>query len=573
MIERDDPKTDRGFIKQVIRETTSMGVVPGVVEETYPPIEPDSQGEVDVRSLITGELYPRTQIATGRYNESPSIQKNQYVGLNVITSPDRQSNRKAYVDCVLHTVENEAPLAKENEWMQRFEDGATIESAVTEDGERVIRIGSREDDRGDLDFGLVINLERGSFEIYDGVFNGLCCDGEGGISLSGVAGATQSEVYSPGATNGPVNWESGEPFREFPLPNTQNRVNLNEEGLSQGDTIDGYLDDYFNPGTLAIVEPGNYQWDGGGIPNELYNTGLMPPSVAGSVTGDPIDEPADAQFDGGSQQGAGQIVLNAGNENDVENRIRVTKGGDSSVYFSNITMKGVKNVNRWFTPAVQDKQSSLVFRNVHMGDGGSSDERNGAMFVPTSHSGTIYLRNLLVGGGYTDNGVYGSAPGIDSNGGKGGRVIAEGGLYRNSNVAPLRMGGSGSVARSVTIINDQTANATSYHNGNINQRGIWVRDNAREILIEDCDFIQSEDGGALTIGGGSASETVKSVSVKNCRFTNNIQTPPIRAEEGNVTGSGNQFSGSGDLDVVGADLTGSVRGSNATPADPNPRRG
>jgi hypothetical protein len=85
--------------------------------------------------------------------------------------------------------------------------------------------------------------------------------------------------------------------------------------------------------------------------------------------------------------------------------------------------------------------------------------------------------------GFPNNGLYGSGPGQD--GGGEGAVKVEGGLYKNNNIANVRLGTPGSYAQNVTVVVDQQPPANDA--GAVNVRGIRLRDHS-DILVEDCDI-------------------------------------------------------------------------------------
>ena len=107
-------------------------------------------------------------------------------------------------------------------------------------------------------------------------------------------------------------------------------------------------------------------------------------------------------------------------------------------------------------------------------------------YVGLRHSGEVTFRNCVLEG-FTDNGLYGSAPGAEDGGG--GAVHSEGGEYRNNNVSNIRLGTAGSSARDDTIVVESTPDADS-----INLRGIRLRRGADQV-IENCDIRYGPDVG------------------------------------------------------------------------------
>jgi hypothetical protein len=100
-------------------------------------------------------------------------------------------------------------------------------------------------------------------------------------------------------------------------------------------------------------------------------------------------------------------------------------------------------------------------------------------YVGEKHSGSVTFRECDFGE-FTDNGLYGSTPGVP--GGGGGAVHTEDSKYRNNNVSNIRLGTPGSTSKGDTIVVESAPEAES-----LNLRGIRFRRGAGQ-LVEDCDI-------------------------------------------------------------------------------------
>jgi hypothetical protein len=309
-------------------------------------------------------------------------------------------------------------------------------------------------------------------------------------------------------------------------PVTGTVIDLRDEGLQPGDRIDRYLDRHMGKNTTVVFPAAEYEWRGGGFPDAFDHTIL--------------------------RAEGGQATFHIPKGLNSTANVRVIGGGEQSSWIQNITFRGKKGKGSFFRPWSTDRDSSVVFDSVKMPDGGTRGPASNAYFVPRRHTGTIEFRDCRVEG-FTDNGIYASAPGRKGRPHNNGNVKVIGGFYRNNNIANVRVGGRGSVIRGVTSIHDRKAISTSKHRYKVNQRGFWAKDMARSTVIEDCKLVQSIDSGyAIRLGGGHGGEKSSGV-VQNCRIENNIDQPPIMVKAGDWRGSRNRFSGSGEQRPKGLD--------------------
>lgn len=125
------------------------------------------------------------------------------------------------------------------------------------------------------------------------------------------------------------------------------------------------------------------------------------------------------------------------------------------------------------------------------------------IMMGTNHVGTMWYRDCELGG-FPDNGLYDSVgPG---------RCIVEGGVFRNSNVANIRLGGDDSIVRDVKIIVDENRPEDT------NQRGIRM-DHGDDLAVRDCEIhLQRPTGHGITASGTSSAGN-QTLSIENTSIT------------------------------------------------------
>lgn len=142
-----------------------------------------------------------------------------------------------------------------------------------------------------------------------------------------------------------------------------------------------------------------------------------------------------------------------------------------------------------FALGVGDADERGVLRNVVATTGSAIGHYKGGngrvgMWIGGRHRGTIDVVDCHLEE-FGNNGIYGSRTA--------GSVVVTGGLYRNNNVAGVRLGGGGSVVRGATVEVDLSTYTGPYTrtNASYDTRAIVVeqgpKDLAGRVLIEDCD--------------------------------------------------------------------------------------
>ncbi len=143
------------------------------------------------------------------------------------------------------------------------------------------------------------------------------------------------------------------------------------------------------------------------------------------------------------------------------------------------------------------------------------------LYVGSNHAGSLTFEDCTFSG-FSDNGLYASAPGGQN--GRDGDVAVIGGHYENNNIANVRLGSTGATARDVTVVVD--SNVPGW--GQRNARGIRLRNNDEQ-LIENCEIRFGEEAadsfGAVVFHGNNGGATVRDTAIE----LDSDSTPAIRA--------------------------------------------
>jgi hypothetical protein len=157
--------------------------------------------------------------------------------------------------------------------------------------------------------------------------------------------------------------------------------------------------------------------------------------------------------------------------------VGVIPTGDATVR-DVVTRGSCRDQVTMFRIDIRNPDATGLVENVRTRDDQGSSWLTGA-YVGARHSGGVTFRGCELSE-FTDNGLYGSAPGTPDGGD--GTVHTEGGEYRNNNVSNIRLGTPGSTARGDTIVVESAPEAES-----LNLRGIRFRRGIDQV-VEDCDI-------------------------------------------------------------------------------------
>lgn len=320
-----------------------------------------------------------------------------------------------------------------------------------------------------------------------------------------------------------------------------NTVNLGDEGLSPGDDISDYLDEYFVEGNEVRVPAGEYEWDGD----------------SGSRT-----------FDGSAWLvGEGEVVLDIGDGS--RTNFEVFLEADAHVRIQNVTQRGIVGGSSRFKVANRDENGLIEYINVNRPDGteGDIDESDSiGFYVTNQHAGVVRFINCHVEG-HTNNGIYASSPGEgDSNDGFG-PIEVYGGLYKNNDVNNIRPGTPNSKIVGVTCVFDGPGRGQDGGS----HKNIRIRESGEDMVIRDCDLTTLDESGAASPiqvdnnrfeGPGEGSAVVE-----DCRIYNETGFETIQVkEEGeyDISGSNIQLTGGGNYELEGGPYENVATGSDAT---------
>ena len=291
-------------------------------------------------------------------------------------------------------------------------------------------------------------------------------------------------------------------------------VDLGEMGLSDGDEIDPYLEEYVDDGVEVRVPEGEYDWDGDGFTGANRDAAIV---------------------------GQGEVILN----NTGGDWYQTIKARGGTVEIRNFTVRGEATGENTRFRLDADEDGRIVVDNLNFPDGSEDGAEAKAFYAPRDHAGVIEIRNCYYSG-FDDNGIYASSPGYDD--GNDGQVIVENCTSHNNNIAGIRIGSSESVVRNCLIINDDASPESP--SGARNQRGIRVRAPGDDIVIEDCEIIHSYEGAGApiqlhrTAEGGSG-------TINNVRILNNTDNEAISDQDGETaegwSGGNISITGDGDL--------------------------
>ncbi len=116
----------------------------------------------------------------------------------------------------------------------------------------------------------------------------------------------------------------------------------------------------------------------------------------------------------------------------------------------------------------------------------------------TYNSGELTFRDCELGA-FPDNGLYAS--------GGSGKIVVDGGVYKNSDTANIRLGGTESEVRNATVVVDDNRPQ------DVNQRGIRL-ENGEDLTVRDTDIrIRSVNGHALTVMNTCESTWIQDVRI------------------------------------------------------------
>lgn len=293
-------------------------------------------------------------------------------------------------------------------------------------------------------------------------------------------------------------------------------VDLGEEGLSEGDVIDPYLEEYFENGVEVRIPEGEYDWEGGGF----HRAASRDAAVIGE----------------------GEVILQL-QGGKFQNNLRAEGG---SIALKNFTVRGkVTSTDGTRFRFETDEDGYILVDNVNFPDGVEEGRNARPFYLPREHEGLVEFRNCYFAD-FTDNGIYASSPGYPGEGG--GTVVIENCVSRRTNISAFRIGPDESVVRNCLVLNDGAAPESE--SGHMNMRGLYIRAPGEDMLVENTEIIQSSDAGGTLVSFGEADGSTgefKDVRIRNDSSSSIIRGPSSDYEGWEATNL--SVTGDGDLDV------------------------
>lgn len=191
---------------------------------------------------------------------------------------------------------------------------------------------------------------------------------------------------------------------------------------------------------------------------------------------------------------------------------------------------------------------AVIDRFIHRGPShvGNYPQGTQAFLADEHHRGTIYCRDWhLENSG--ENGIYASQTPGD--------IRVEGGVFKNNEVASIRVCGEGSYVRGASITVDTDAAHQENRGEFQNLRGIWWESGPFAKsggFIENCDLVMRS--APLSQGLLRIERTAGAVSLRNCRVRNETPWSTIDVI------SPNQMVSSGPVEFTAKSLTIEARG-------------
>ena len=246
-------------------------------------------------------------------------------------------------------------------------------------------------------------------------------------------------------------------------------VDLGNEGLTDGDAIDPYLDTHLGDGVEVRIPSGSYTYTGAGLAGEYANA-----AVVGSTDRVEFQRPSDT---------------------DTAVRPVITATG-GTVRIENITVRGASGQpqSRWEVGAADGASVHLL--NVNFPDGAVENSPSNGVYAQRSHAGLLWVTGCHFGA-FADVALQVAAPA----GAGDGRTVVEDCSFVNTGTAAVRAGSPNSVIRGCYF--EATAPGPAGDDG-AQQHGVQVSAPGGNVSIEDCDFNWAGPGtSVVNFAGGS----------------------------------------------------------------------
>ncbi|MFC6758185.1 MULTISPECIES: hypothetical protein [Haloarcula] len=250
---------------------------------------------------------------------------------------------------------------------------------------------------------------------------------------------------------------------------TETVVDLGNEGLTDGDSIDSYLETHLADGVEVQIPAGTYTYTGAGLGGEYANAALV-----GSTDGVEFQRPEDP-------------------ETTVTPSITATGG---TVRIENITVTGETGQaqSRWEVGAAADASVHLL--NVNFPDGSIESSESMGVYAQESHAGLLWVKSCHFAS-FANVALHASAPAGSGDG----RIVVEDCSFVNTGTAAVRVGPDNTTVRGSYF--EATAAAPAGTDGT-SQHGVQVPVSGGNLTVTDCDFNWAGPGTSVVdfAGGG-----------------------------------------------------------------------
>lgn len=198
--------------------------------------------------------------------------------------------------------------------------------------------------------------------------------------------------------------------------------------------------------------------------------------------------------------------------------------------------------------AATSSEGTVVVSRYVARDGSRYDSASHGLFVNQGHAGTLIVDDSEVWH-WSDNGIYASSPGYQgsyrnaTNADRGnGEVHVRGGVFKNNNIANIRVGSTNSSVRGAVVHSAASVSGDAWESREypimprqgtesqpvVNGRGIWIT-GRESIVVEDVD-IQLDMG--PTSAGIAVRGEASDVTIENTRIEMNTDAPALRVPGG-----------------------------------------
>jgi len=281
----------------------------------------------------------------------------------------------------------------------------------------------------------------------------------------------------------------------LPAAATPAVVDLGEQGLTDGDEIDDYLETHVADDTEVRIPAGEYDWNGEGFTGGSENAAIV---------------------------GNGEVVLN----NTAGEYYQIISAESGTVALRNFTVRGAATGEGSRFRLEAADEATVEVENVNFPDGSEAGAKAKAFYVPGEHAGLVEIHDCYIAG-FDDNGIYANSPGDDD--GAGGQVLVTHCVAHNNNISGIRIGSDNSSVEHCLVINDEPAPES--RNGTLNQRGVRIRSGGEDISISDCTIVHTVDGVGAPIQLHRGAEGGSGI-LSNVRIHNETESTAIEDQDG-----------------------------------------